>query len=233
MLYKLAHHQTIIHLLNNFNLSFLVDNDIYFGGGTRIALELHEFRESIDIDLLCPTIESYRAVRNTVVSDSLGLLVKKDFEYLREISFDRYAVRAFIKETPKPIKLEIVSFEKYYLTGKQDNLFPVPYLDIESCFYTKLLANADRATQPPYKDIIDILFMIHCWGDIPHSSLSNAQSIYGSSVIKGLNLAVNDIQNNKDKYLKTCKGLGISNININIILNESLTTLLSYLENKK
>jgi len=233
MSYKLAHHQRISYLLNNFNVDFLVDNNIYFGGGTRIALELHEFRESIDIDLLCPTTESYRAVRNTVTSNSLGLLIKKEFEYLREISFDRYAVRVFIKGTPKPIKLEIVSFEKYHLTGKQDQLFPVPYLDIESCFYTKLLANADRAAQPPYKDIIDILFMIHCWGDIPQSALSNAQVIYGNSVIKGLNLAVSDIQNNKDKYLTTCQSLGITKQNINIILNESLNKLLSYLEKQK
>ncbi|XKM13668.1 nucleotidyl transferase AbiEii/AbiGii toxin family protein [Orbaceae bacterium ac157xtp] len=233
MTYKLAHHQKIFNILNNFNVSFLADHGIYFGGGTRIALELHEFRESIDIDLLCPTIESYRAVRNTVTSASLGSLVKAEFDYLREISFDRYAVRVFIKDVPKPIKLEIVSFEKYHLTGKQDSLFPIPYLDVESCFYTKLLANADRATQPPYKDIIDILFMTHYWGDIPHSSLANAQTIYGDSVIKGLNLAVNDIKNNKNKYLKTCKALGISDADIDIILNKSLNKLITYLEKQK
>jgi hypothetical protein len=233
MSYKLTHHQIIEHLLNNFNADFLVDNNIYFGGGTRIALELNEFRESIDIDLLCPTIESYRAVRNTVTSDSLGLLVKREFQYIREISFDRYAVRAFIKENPKPIKLEIVSFEKYQLTGKQDKLFPIPYLDKESCFYAKLLANADRATQPPYKDIIDILFMLHCWGNIPQSALLNAKMIYGNSIINGLKIAANDIEKNKEKYSINCINLGISEQNTNIILNESLNKLLSYLENQK
>ncbi|WP_322543705.1 nucleotidyl transferase AbiEii/AbiGii toxin family protein [Pantoea eucrina] len=27
---------------------------MFFGGGTRIALEINEYRESIDVDFLCP-----------------------------------------------------------------------------------------------------------------------------------------------------------------------------------
>lgn len=229
-MYKIEHHNKIFNTLNNFNVQFLLENNIYFGGGTRIALELGEFRESIDIDLLCPTIESYRAVRNTVLSNSLGNLVNNEFNYLREISFDRYAVRSFIDVDGTPIKIEIVSFDRYQLSGHYDKRFPIPYLDKESCFYTKLLANADRAKLPPYKDIIDILFMVYHWGDIPESSLINAKLIYGDEVIRKLNDAVYDIQNNKDKYLKELKKLSISAENISIILNDSISKLSTYLK---
>ncbi len=71
-MYQIEHNNKIFETLNNFNAQFLSENNIYFGGGTRLALELNVFSESIDIDLLHPTIESYRAVRNTLLSNRLG-----------------------------------------------------------------------------------------------------------------------------------------------------------------
>ncbi|QOR39022.1 nucleotidyl transferase AbiEii/AbiGii toxin family protein [Billgrantia diversa] len=55
MTYRRAHHRAIDQLLTHFDADFLSANNILFGGGTRIALELHEFRESVDIDLFWPT----------------------------------------------------------------------------------------------------------------------------------------------------------------------------------
>ncbi|MEZ5534816.1 MAG: nucleotidyl transferase AbiEii/AbiGii toxin family protein [Thiolinea sp.] len=66
------------------------EHHIYFGGGTRICLELDEYRESVDIDFLCPDRKAYIAVRETLNSASLGQLVNQDFSYLREIRADRY-----------------------------------------------------------------------------------------------------------------------------------------------
>ena len=48
--YSKTHHQLIRTALENFNHDFLAQHRILFGGGTRIALELSEYRESIDID---------------------------------------------------------------------------------------------------------------------------------------------------------------------------------------
>ncbi|WP_346010485.1 nucleotidyl transferase AbiEii/AbiGii toxin family protein [Citrobacter sp. RHBSTW-00535] len=50
--YKIKHHKLIRSVLNNFNADFFFANSIYFGGGTRIALEIDEYRESIDVDFL-------------------------------------------------------------------------------------------------------------------------------------------------------------------------------------
>ena len=79
--YALTHHQIISSALKNFNSEFLCKNNIIFGGGTRIALEIDEYRESVDIDFLCPDMASYRAVREQVTNISLGCLVNTEFNY--------------------------------------------------------------------------------------------------------------------------------------------------------
>jgi hypothetical protein len=52
--YKPSHHQAISSALDYFSSEYLSENNIIFGGGTRIALEINEYRESVDIDFLCP-----------------------------------------------------------------------------------------------------------------------------------------------------------------------------------
>lgn len=205
--YKIKHHKLIKSVLNNFNTDFFFTNSIYFGGGTRIALEIDEYRESIDVDFLCPDMESYRAVRQEVTSNSLGNLVKNEFNYAREIKFDRYGVRTFIKEENTPIKLEIVSFDNYDLVADSRELFPVPFIDHESCFYTKLLANSDRCLQAQCKDIIDILAMHDAWGGIPQSAITKAERHYGSSVLKDLIRSLKDIQTQKKHYYSLAEGM--------------------------
>ncbi|MCG9727478.1 nucleotidyl transferase AbiEii/AbiGii toxin family protein [Vibrio brasiliensis] len=199
--YKLAHHKIIESALDNFNAEFFQANNIIFGGGTRIALELDEYRESIDIDFLCPDRDSYRAVRDETTNVSLGNLVKKPFEYPREILFDRYAVRPWIKYKSTPIKLEFVSFDNYAIGFDLDpELFPVPFLDRPSCFYTKLLANADRKLVEPYKDIFDLLAMRSAWGQIPEKTIQAAEKHY--QVVPSLIKALEDIVNDEDKYFR-------------------------------
>ncbi|MCI4004995.1 nucleotidyl transferase AbiEii/AbiGii toxin family protein [Dickeya dianthicola] len=200
--YKLTHHKIIRSVLENFNADFFIENSIFFGGGTRIALEINEYRESIDIDFLCPNKAAYRAVREQVTSASLGSLVKKEFIYARDIGFDRYAVRTFIREQDTNIKLEIVSFDNYELVGDPRALFPVPCIDRETCFYTKLLANSDRCLQGQCKDIFDILAMYDAWGAIPRDAFRKAEEHYGSSILSDLTRSLNDICNNDEKYYK-------------------------------
>uniref|UniRef100_UPI0040478EF9 hypothetical protein n=1 Tax=Rheinheimera sp. TaxID=1869214 RepID=UPI0040478EF9 len=47
--YRRRHHQLIASCLENFNTDYLARHNILFGGGTRIALELDEYRESVDM----------------------------------------------------------------------------------------------------------------------------------------------------------------------------------------
>ena len=83
MMYRIARHNAIHKTLLQFDKAFLLDNKVLFGGDTRIAMELDEFRESVDIDFVCPSIESYRAVRSAVSSSSFGDLVNDELELIR------------------------------------------------------------------------------------------------------------------------------------------------------
>src|SRR5690606_11832332 len=165
---------------------YLEQHCILFGGGTRIALELNEYRESVDIDFLCADPASYKAVRSQVDSQSLGSLVlpDQDLSFPRGVRADRDAVRTFVQWGGVPIKLEFVHFDYYGLRqDKRTHLFPVPFIDQSSCFLTKLLANADRYADANKKDIFDLSMMAHHWGGIPDDAWAQAEDKYGLSLV--------------------------------------------------
>lgn len=199
-----THHTVIMQALDQFNADYLQQHGILFGGGTRIALELDEYRESIDLDFFCPHKDAFRAVRLQVKENSLGQLVKQDFSYPRGIRADRDAVRCFICIHNTTIKLEFISFADYDLQPDQASIFPVPYIDRHTCFFTKLLANADRYADPPFKDIFDLLVMTDYWGEIPQTALLAADKHYGQKVvINGLVYALEQIDRYPERFLKT------------------------------
>ena len=174
-------HRAIYTTLCRLNAGFMHRHGILFGGGTRISMSLHEFRESVDLDLLCPSVTAYRAVRQTVNSRSLGELAGEAMVYKREVLFDRYGVRTFVGSGGVDIKLEVVACADYRLAGLDDPMFPVPVLDRASCFVTKLLANSDRGQGPPYKDVIDLLMMEREWGPVPDAAWREVERHYGPS----------------------------------------------------
>lgn len=203
MLFNRPHHQQVVKALHQFNASYLAEHQILFGGGTRIALELGEFRESVDIDFLCGDSLAYKAVRKQVSNHSLGDLVIQDFDYPREIRVDRDAVRCFIRIDETLIKLEFVACADYQLKPASQNFLPVPILDKTSCFITKLLANADRYNDYPYKDIFDLLAIYQAWGEIPTRAWQVSDEIYSEKVVKkGLITALENTQKYSDKFLK-------------------------------
>lgn len=181
------HHQAIEAILNRFDPDFLRDSNILFGGGTRIALELDEFRESVDIDLFCIGKDAYRAARSTVTNISLGKLLGQGEELLlwdnRDIRADRDAIRALLDAPQRPIKLEIINFANDRLMSDTQQTFsPIPCVNHEGCFATKLTANADRY-QNHIKDILDLCMMRREWGQVPPSAWEMACDEYGHRVI--------------------------------------------------
>lgn len=230
-MYKLPHHQLIYSCLKNFNSNFLKSNHILFGGGTRISLEIDEYRESIDIDFLCQNKKSYRAVREQTTNISLGDLVKKDFDYKSDIKFDRDAVRTFISVNNTTIKLEFVCFDNYQLTASDNiELFPVPFIDHISCFYTKLLANADRAGVKPFKDIFDLLTMCWKWNGIPQKSFELAREHYSFDVDKKLKFAIKHLFTNQAIYEEHALAMNISKDFFHELLVPTATKLLQELK---
>ena len=68
-------HRRVQRVIESLNSGLLSSAKCYFGGGTRIAMALGEFRESVDIDFLCSDRDGYRTLRSTVTELSLRSVV--------------------------------------------------------------------------------------------------------------------------------------------------------------
>ncbi len=203
---KRERHLRVWQALEAFDADFLSRARCYFGGGTRIAMALGEYRESADIDFMCADTAGYGLLRNTIRQNSLGSILKTPLPLLRDVRADRYGIRAFLDVDDQPLKFEIVSEGRVPLNADAKSDTPVPALDDISCFAEKFLANADRwaDTSVLSRDIIDLAFMIKGWGaQAALIGLDHAHLVYGDVVADSLTKAVRKL-NNDQVYYKHC-----------------------------
>lgn len=222
---SIKHHEAIKYALSHFNLSYLQEHNILFGGGTRIALELNEFRTSVDIDFLCPDKNSYRAVRSQARSNSLGDLISSPIRLKREVRTDRDAVRTIIEAKECLIKVEFVAFDNYNLKAADDVKWGVPIIDVNSCYITKILANADRFREPVKKDIVDLIKMFESWGEPSDYVWAEVDSHYGKVGFDSLYQALDDIltkPRHLEKTFEVCE-----------ICDEEASNILTFAQNWK
>lgn len=210
--FKRTRHRLVWQVLRSLNHELLTETQCYFGGGTRIVLELDEFRESIDVDLLCSDRAGYRIIRSMITQTSFGELFSGGYELMREIRADMYGIRTFLLIEDRPLKFEIISEGRIDIAGTTTKPFPVQILDRPSCFAEKLLANADRGGDESTRsrDVIDLAFMTSSWSTTDlMTGLEKATEIYGDAVHRGLATALNRMENRK--YRNQCvKELSIS-----------------------
>lgn len=182
-MFKRAHHQRVARILDALNAQLLTEAGCYFGGGTAIVLLLNEYRESVDVDLLCASHEGYRTLRNAVNENSLGPLLTQAMPLARAVRADRYGIRTFLMVDDVPIKFEIVREDRIPLQAQTHPGIPILTLSQVDMFAEKLLANtdrwADRSTTS--RDIIDLAMMVHHWGPIPPSAWLKVEDAYGAS----------------------------------------------------
>jgi hypothetical protein len=186
-------HRLVWQALDAMNPELLATTRCYFGGGTRIVLELDEYRESIDVDFLCSDRAGYRTIRSMITQSSFGDLFCAEVELMREIRADMYGIRTFLLIEGEPLKFEIVSEGRIDLRGTRAEPFPVPLLDHASCFAEKLLANADRGRDDSTRsrDMIDLAFMTASWPrEALLRGLQTAVDAYGDAVHRELAAAV-------------------------------------------
>lgn len=177
-----ARHKMVLEALAALNAQSLVQTECYFGGGTRIALELGEYRESADIDFLCASRAGYRTLRTSVNEHSLGMVAGRGLKLAREVIADRYGIRTFLDVNGEKLKLEIVLEGRIALSGGMEQGFSVPVLDGASCFAEKFLANADRWLDQSVlgRDVIDLAFMAAHWDrGTMRAGLDKASEAYG------------------------------------------------------
>lgn len=183
-MFERPHHQRIAEALRALDARFLLEAECYFGGGTAIALQLGEYRESVDIDFLCASTSGYRRLREAVFARGFPALTRAPLHALRELRTDQYGLRTFVEVGGVPIKFEIVREARVELRGELSAELAVPVLCREDLFAEKLLANVDRANDRGTfnRDALDLGIMVSEWGAIPAAAFTKAELAYGPAV---------------------------------------------------
>ncbi|MGQ0752007.1 MAG: nucleotidyl transferase AbiEii/AbiGii toxin family protein [Betaproteobacteria bacterium] len=212
-MYSRPRHATVASVLSALNSEFLGRSKCFFGGGTRVVLELKEYRESADIDLLCSDQQGYRAVRSAITNTSLGEIASQPITLAREVRADQYGMRTVVKVGEELIKFEIIREGRIDLGGMSVKDIHVPCLDRKCCFAEKILANDDRWIDESVlnRDIIDLAYMIEAWGPgLFLDGMSLAHRAYGDTVLKSIRSAAQKLMEKKTYYRKCVEGLRVT-----------------------
>ncbi len=212
-MYARARHTAVGKVLSALNSEFLGRSKCFFGGGTRVALELKEYRESADIDFLCSDRDGYRALRSTITNTSLGKLAARAITLVREVRADQYGIRTIVKVGEDLIKFEIVREGRIDLGGMPVRGIQVPCLDRRSCFAEKILANDDRWIDESVlnRDVIDLAYMIEAWElDLFLEGMRLAHQAYGDTVLKSVRSAAKKLMDEKTYFKKCVEGLRVT-----------------------
>jgi len=180
-------HHSVATALAAMDGAFLSSAACCFAGGTRIVLELGEYRESEDLDFLCADRAGYRLLRSTATQASLGQIFRTPVRLAREVRADRYGIRTVLDMNGRMLKFEIVFEGRVSIVAESVAGTAVPCLDQASCFAEKFLANADRGADDATagRDIIDLAFMIDAWGvALATEGLAVACDAYGEVVVE-------------------------------------------------
>ena len=213
--YQRLRHRAVACILNLLDAQVLKEAECYFGGGTRIALELAEYRESEDIDFICSNLTGYRKLRSTVDNRSLGSLLPKlgpDLSLLRDVRADQYGIRTIIDVQGEPVKFEIILEARIQVAAMKVTGIPVLVLDRTSCFAEKWLANADRWNDKAVlsRDAIDLAFMLSVWSiEDALAGERLASAAYGEVVSRAASGASSKLLEDATYRRQCAKALGI------------------------
>lgn len=206
--YRRARHRLVARVLAALDAAFLERTHCYFGGGTRLTLDLDEYRESQDMDFLCSELAGYRTLRAGISQQSLGALFKKSrgVSLMHEVRADQYGIRTVFAVDGEPVKFEVILEARIAVTCMRVRNIPVPVLDRASCFAEKCLANADRWTDVSVmsRDAIDLAFMLSAWfASDAQAGAALAMQAYGAAIGKCARAAADKLINNA-AYRKQC-----------------------------
>jgi hypothetical protein len=196
-------------VLESLDAGLLTDAHCWFGGGTRIAMELDEYRESQDIDFLCADIRGYRLLRSGASERSLGALLPRfpaGVTLQRDVRSDQYGIRTVFLVDGEPVKFEIILEARIPLAGTKLDAIAAPALDRSSCFAEKWLANADRWNDSSVlsRDAMDLAFMLMAWDRAEAiAGAELAMRAYGDAVRKAAAGAVAKLQSDR-AYRRRC-----------------------------
>ncbi len=196
-------HRLVLAVLQGLRSDVLSDCRFLFAGGTRIVLELQEYRISKDIDFLCSDAEGYAQLRLAASQRSYAALFTEAgqarFRFPREIRVDQYGIRFPLVYGDDSLAVELIREARIELDpGKRPPWSPVDCLSIDDCYAEKLLANSDRWAdrQVLSRDLVDLAALRGQLGPIPEAAWRKAEAAYKSApetdLVKALNTFTED-----------------------------------------
>lgn len=190
-------HQSVLTLLTAFEADTLARTRFLFGGGTRIVLDLDEFRESYDVDFLCSDAEGYADLRFMAATRGYAGLFKSSslaqLSFPREMKIDQYGIRFLVEVGGDRLKVELIREARIDLDpGVRPEWSPVDCLSLSDCYAEKLLANSDRWAdrQNLSRDLIDLSVLRMKKGGLPATAWDKAEGAYRSAVRTDLRKAL-------------------------------------------
>src|SRR4051812_8269832 len=111
-MFEREQHRNVAALLTALDSQKLSHCKFFFGGGTRIVLELDEYRESHDIDFLCSDPEGYSELRFEASTGGYPSLFRPDsgvdLGFPREMRIDQYGIRFPVLIAGDRIRVELI-----------------------------------------------------------------------------------------------------------------------------
>jgi Nucleotidyl transferase AbiEii toxin, Type IV TA system len=177
-------HCQVLQVLQALSADFLTECEIYFGGGTLLALSYGEYRLSRDIDFLCLYGGAFSQLRGALYTHGYEALFDRtrlgSIQLPGELRTDRYGVRFPVQLGKTILKVEIVAEGRIELDAPlYPGWSPVPCLSVVDQVAEKLLANSDRwvDTSTDSRDLID-LAILRLKTEFPQRAIDKAESAY-------------------------------------------------------
>jgi hypothetical protein len=187
-MFERPQHRRVLAVLAALDSEVLARCGFLFGGGTRIVMELAEYRESDDVDFLCSQAAGYAELRLAAKSRAqAGLFTPEGLSRLsfpREIRVDQYGIRFPVVCDGEMIKVELIREARIDLdAGVRPPWSPVRCLSVPDCYAEKLLANSDRWAdrQVMSRDLLDLAALRSRYGEIPGEAWNKAERAYKSA----------------------------------------------------
>jgi hypothetical protein len=188
-------HRVVGATLAQMDAGTLRRNRCWFGGGTRIVLDLDEYRVSADLDFLVSDPRGYSEIRSLVRQRGPASLFRPGaaVRFPREPLTDQYGVRFPVQLAEGgSLKLEIVREARIELgDGVPTPWSPVDCLARADVLAEKLLANSDRWLDASVlsRDLVDLGAARLAWGPLPSPAFDKAAAAYGQGVRSDLSRA--------------------------------------------
>lgn len=209
-------HRRVAALLEAFDADLLARCGFLFGGGTRIALELDEYRESQDVDFLCSRADGYSDLRFRASQQDYPALFRREalggIELPREMRIDQYGIRFPAVLEGVTLKVELIREARIALDrGARPAWSPVDCLTVQDCFAEKLLANSDRWGDRQFlsRDLIDLAALRLAAAAIPEESWNKVEAAYKSAARADLVKALNAFTADAAGQRRCWEGLSI------------------------